>query len=958
MATRASLGKGGSANRRKSPTGRSEARGPAVLVLTALLLGAWLPAVSANPGLGGAAVLTAAWVEEGAGSHLYMLASAGPTMVPLWDLTVATPIDDVNVLSVGGAALLVLARHLDDGHAMVELREPATGVLLCSLVVDRPHVGHYSSQRNRLAAADVLANAPGQELVFMAAQHYASPRDVAKYLAVDAQCRVLRTLTSSVTTSHSSQVDDTQWVDVTGDGIADGVSLYGSVLYSGPQPRIEVADLARGEIGLRVDSNRFHGSGMTSFQVGDFAGGDGPDFLTGGWWGPNVAAYDETGALLWSGLPTGACGNADSSTIIDGERPNAAIYAGTGSYGRCSPVYISRLDPATGAVLWKAAAPEPGRNYIPVGVGEFDGDPETREVVAMESDPSSCPRGRALNLLRGADGGLLVRHCDPGLDLRSEAMAFLPDGLPGEDAVYAAAHGPFAECPAGAVCLFRFGSGLALRSTTVVATTSAPVQMRAIPLTQDGPGHAELAALLEQVLAAVERLGSIVRTEGHATRQAVDARADDLRGALGAVREDLLGDGLATRSAVEAHADRVLEAVGDDVATARRDLLADGADTRSVVESQADRVIAQVGADIASLAASVAAGFSRVTAALDGLAASVGQGFTDVLVAVGAVEAEVEEVQSTLEQLDLTDPLEVHLAAPPGPAGWDGPFFATVLQRGQLVDATLTLLLDGVEEPRAKVTSTVRPGLYIIEVPTGREATGSHALTVLARLGDHHGAATAWYGLGLTKPGADPEGDAAGAVAKADAVVQEAAYPVRAGLSNATLPPERREVVEVVLLDVSHALPPHAASVPGAEAAVASIKGGPDANGDYSVTWKVADRTSGSVALPGLGLLPPAQVALLSVPETSVEIPAYRVELQASYRFDRAAPPCIVQAPSGCLRAPAPASPDWALEAGTSLRLVIRLVDGKGSTVVERSVEVPLAGQVLGWATASAPQPT
>lgn len=332
------------------------------------------------------------------------------------------------------------------------------------------------------------------------------------------------------------------------------------------------------------------------------------------------------------------------------------------------------------------------------------------------------------------------------------------------------------------------------------------------------------------------------------------------------------------------------------------------------------------------------------------LSQDVARGFSDVLRAVRGV-------QKTLDDMGLTEPLDVRLAAPPSGNPWPGAYFATVQLRGQLVYADLEPLVDGKETSSISVTSLGTPGLYVIHVPPGRWDLGSHALTVRAVLQDHHGSATIWHGLGLSPPGTDPQGDALGAAgATAEAAGASLQHGAKA-VENLITPPESSVPQRVELLSVSQDVPRHGTSAPGIDAPVAQLVGAPEPGGDYRLTWAVTDRAGGSVALPAVGMLPPLELSLVSLPPTDLETPALRVEVHAAYTFDAAAAPCVAGQAGSCVAAPFPASPAWIASSGVSasLDLTIRVLDSDGNVVEERTLSVPLAGQALGWAFKSLP---
>lgn len=346
---------------------------------------------------------------------------------------------------------------------------------------------------------------------------------------------------------------------------------------------------------------------------------------------------------------------------------------------------------------------------------------------------------------------------------------------------------------------------------------------------------------------------------------------------------------------------------------------------------------------VAELSDGVRDGFARVLAAMDGLSARVTEGFARMLASIDALGRDIAarfaetltaigRVQATLDDAQATEPLQVSLTSSPGPAAWRGPFYATVLLRGELAASELSAYLDGRPAGDAvRVTALDAAGLYQVTVAPGTPLLAPHALTIRAVREGHEGAATVWLGADLG-----------------------------VGIPDPTQAPGPGQPVEVRVLTLAEEVPSTGAALPGADVPLAAVRGSPGGPGrDYTITWDVGGRATGSVALPGVGALPPLALALVSVPGTTFAAPGASVALEVSYVSYAGARPCIVPTQDGCVAAPAPVSADWLRGPGmdASLRIALRLLDGEGRVIAERSADVPLAGQAVGWAAATARTP-
>lgn len=392
----------------------------------------------------------------------------------------------------------------------------------------------------------------------------------------------------------------------------------------------------------------------------------------------------------------------------------------------------------------------------------------------------------------------------------------------------------------------------------------------------------------------------------------------------------------------------------------------DGGDTRALVDQRSDDIVRLLGdgfsrtlAAIADLKEVVVTGFADVLGAVEEVRLSVERGFAETLRTMktrfDGVDGRLQHLQDTVDEVRDTDPLSVSIAGAPGPQGAAGPFFVTVLQRGQMVGADLTVLVDGAVAESATVDTAGTAGLYKVTLGDGRLAAGSHALTVVAQADRHHGAATTWYGLGLLPPGTEAEVEAA--AEEAAERVEEAKAGVEAALDPLIGEPAASEPVEVELLAVREEVPPQQVATPGVALDVASLQGQGNAGGDFVLAWDLLGRASGSVALPGLGALPPLELSLVAVPPAEAWTPGLRAEAVVSYRYDAGAIRCALPTDAGCPTIPGPVSGSWLTGPGwtSALRIELRLVGGDGQVLAEQAHEVPLAGQALGWGAGALP---
>ena len=188
---------------------------------------------------------------------------------------------------------------------------------------------------------------------------------------------------SPITGGHNGNgPDDIALGDFNGDCIKDIACLYGNVLYSGPQPRIQVIDVSHGApIVLRdFRSSSLSGAGMTNFVVGDINGDTSLDYIAAGWW-CGVAAFENHGSTMWV---YNAPGSADKlvqfSENMDGlGNPGAVI--GTGAYSNTGGLYIYFVNPASGATYSAIPLGIAASDFRPWTIANLDGDP-AMEVIA------------------------------------------------------------------------------------------------------------------------------------------------------------------------------------------------------------------------------------------------------------------------------------------------------------------------------------------------------------------------------------------------------------------------------------------------------------------------------------------------------------------------------------------------------------------------------------------------
>ncbi len=432
------------------------------LLLSVLLVGGlWIaPPVEA----GGAPVWDmVAWASAGSDSRVWLV-ETGVRAGVRWEVGVATDIDDVRAGVLGdGIPVVALGRHGPAGKALLELLDRATGEHRCAAEIAEPHFGpKHTLRQPKLAFADVIPATAGNELIFAGSSETGGRQVPAQYYVYGSDCQELRRFESSVSPTWIDIMDDVVFADATGDGHEDLIALYGGARYSGPQPVVEVVDFVNGAVSRRVDGT-FAGSGMTSLAVADLIGREGVDFFMGGWWGPNAAAYDESGALQWAGDASGGCGNADRSVLVD--PAGTMLFIGSGSYSTCSFPAISRVDPFTGGSIWTTPAQAASRNFQPYAV--FDG-----VVLAVNSHETGCALTRAIYTLDVDNGSVVAKHCVESLDMGTGGVSIADIDSDGGQDLLVATHGPFQECPAQSHCMMMLDRNLQTKQTWLLGSGS------------------------------------------------------------------------------------------------------------------------------------------------------------------------------------------------------------------------------------------------------------------------------------------------------------------------------------------------------------------------------------------------------------------------------------------------------------------------------------------------------
>jgi len=189
---------------------------------------------------------------------------------------------------------------------------------------------------------------------------------------------------SPITGGHNGNgPDEIELADFNGDGVDDIACLYGSHLYSGTQPMIEVVDVSAG--GATVLWNfrygGFSGSGMTNFELAQLDGDNVPDYITAGWWCP-VTAFRSHGQLIWTNAASG--GNADKVALYSANMNGlgtAGLAVGTGAYSNTGSLYMYFVDPFTGATLATIPLGIVASDFRPWTIANIDGDPAL-EIIA------------------------------------------------------------------------------------------------------------------------------------------------------------------------------------------------------------------------------------------------------------------------------------------------------------------------------------------------------------------------------------------------------------------------------------------------------------------------------------------------------------------------------------------------------------------------------------------------
>ncbi len=402
-------------------------------------------------------------VSDRESGRLHGLQDAGDGPAEQWVVELARPIDGVMIHPDHPAGAAVLLATREHGQPHVEILALETGEPICTATLDRQQVAPkgWGGSNPRFAVADVNPS-QGEEILVatMNFNSWGTQLGVpALYYAISPGCDTVATLTSTFSPRWIDVLDDIDFADYTGDGILDVIALYGGANYPYGQPIIEVVDFVEGQTSIVVSDN--FGGGMTRLATGDFDGNPGVDFLTGGWWGPNVAAYNHDGNRLWSGAVDGGCGGADRTVMIDEVEDEPILLVGSGSYSTCNRPALSRVDPTTGATIWRAQTNDAGRNMAALVVAELDASNGGREVLAYGTSEASCAGNLgnwAIYTLSLASGETLQRTCSLFL-LHAQATT-LPATSSGAEPLWAVIAGTGENCPQGRTCLVNLDSDL------------------------------------------------------------------------------------------------------------------------------------------------------------------------------------------------------------------------------------------------------------------------------------------------------------------------------------------------------------------------------------------------------------------------------------------------------------------------------------------------------------------
>lgn len=491
------------------------------------------------------------------------------------------------------------------------------------------------------------------------------------------------------------------------------------------------------------------------------------------------------------------------------------------------------------------------------------------------------------------------------------------------------------------------------------ASGPCPLQFRIFDT--DGPGdYGDNAGSLRVV---VSTLTDAIPDELTGLRHAVvdeafRARAHSTR-EHASTRGAVLDDGGVTRglvSSVSASLHSAITSLSHDIEAGFASMESGLADLRSRLDSGFGGLAARLDTLELEMHARFDGLTSLVTSRLDDLGSRVTSGFSNMegqvnrrgdriesLVNTTSVVIldGVEDVQRTLNVSALSAPLGIALSASHSARETGaGDVGVLVTLEGRPIAADVWVTLGGESTTNATVEAAGEPGLYVVRLKPGAATSNATLLVVRARSGSHEGSALERVGSG------------AGAVAEAGASEETAA------LVRATTPPTPGAAVETVLVDETVPVQPVDAETPGVALDLVRLDGEPAGAGRYRVRLSLPGGQGADLTLiTGPLEVPEQQLALLQVAPATLHAPGATVRVVVAFRHDPSAFLCGPPPSSHCPAAPFDATrPLWlgTPGAGSAALVVTAELARDGEIVESRSVEIPVAGQILGWAMATA----
>lgn len=440
------------------------------------------------------------------------------------------------------------------------------------------------------------------------------------------------------------------------------------------------------------------------------------------------------------------------------------------------------------------------------------------------------------------------------------------------------------------------------------AVSNVPGPITQFHLRQPWDAHIEIDYVRLYALDA--DVAGVVREEGKTTRGQLNGTEGLLVAEHNATRAHVTtahsktrgiisADLALTRGLVNASRDHVVGQVIAEHDTTRAHVTEEHDMTRSVVSTVGSAVLST----LASLKTWLSTQFDDVHERFD-------QADEDHLAVLDGTDRILREIGHATD----TTPLIVTITPSAKPGVW----YALVTLRGEPVDAAVEASW---QNSTLDATPAGPTGLYVVDAATLPPSVDERALVVAARRATHAGAA-----LVLAPPGTGT-----------NVTLPQGPTPAAAG-----------PTTEVVLFERTVTVENATYGAPGSTVSLAHVEGSSTPDGRYQLDVTIGGEAPTSVTLPRDDGIPDIDREILLETEAhELALPGAAVHVRVFYRAEADRP----------LDEEAPA---WLLGDGPARAVLVvhaEARDGTGAVLESRELEVPLAGQAIGWMAGAVPTP-